>query len=450
MLENRSFDHMCGFLKRVNPDIDGLFGNETNPKNLSNPNDGYVTVGDTAPYVARFDPDHSVEGTTFKIFGQKTISTNPPPMDGFVQREEDLKHTPASDIMNMFTPETVPIISTLATQFAVFDRYFASVPGPTHPNRLFALTATSYGTINNDVPKDGFPQEMLFDKLEEVGKTWHIYYTDVVWSLMLGRLRTHASKEKIFKWDDFLNNAKEGKLPNYTWLEPRFALDPTTKQPAQDQHPDHPVQAGEGVMKEVYEALRSSPQWNDTLLLITYDEHGGFYDHYPTAMNGVPNPDGRSPDPPLPSGFNFNRGGIRVPMIAISPWINKGTVVHGPTGPVATSQFEHSSIAATMKKIFGTKSFLTKRDEWAGTFESILMQRRTPRTDCPVKLPDAPTISQEEIETEAAFPLNDLQCDFIKAMPGGDKKFCQLNQLEGSKYIRQLVDNFMSNDENFH
>jgi len=284
---------------------------------------------------------------------------------------------------------------------------------------------------------------MLFDRLEEVGKTWHIYYTDAIWALMLGGLRTPASRSKILKWTDFLSNAKDGKLPNYTWLEPRFAIDPTNKDPAQDQHPDHPVQSGEQVMREVYEALRSSPQWNDTLLLITYDEHGGFYDHFPTPMDGVPNPDGRSPNPPLPSGFNFDRGGIRVPMIAVSPWINKGTVVHEPVGPTATSQYEHSSIAATMKKIFNTKSFLTKRDEWAGTFEGILTQRSTPRTDCPVKLPAAPTIDPEVIEIEANLPLNELQCDFIKAFPGGDAKFCNLNQLEGSKYIRQLVDNYM-------
>jgi len=436
MLENRSFDHMCGFLKRVNPEVEGLFGNETNPNVVGNPTKGYVKVGETAPYVARWDPDHSLEGTSFKIFGKTGQGANPAPMDGFVEHEA--KQLPPSDVINMFEPTRVPVISALATEFALFDRWFASVPGPTHPNRLYALTATSHGTINNDVPTEGLPQEMFFDKLDEVNATWGLYYTDAIWALMLGRLRTKESKTHIKTWAQFLTDVKDGKLPNYTWLEPRFALDPTTKQPAQDQHPDHPVQAGEGVMKEVYEALRSGPLWNSTLFLITYDEHGGYYDHYPTPQDGVPNPDDLAPTPPLPSHFNFNRTGVRVPTIAISPWIEKGTVVHGPKGPSPSSQYDHSSIPATLKKLFNTKTFLTKRDEWAGTFENLFLTRTTPRTDCPTKLPDPPTISEEDLAMQATLPVNDLQCDYIKAFPGSHKN-CHMTQLEAAHYFRYLA-----------
>lgn len=168
--------------------------------------------------------------------------------------------------------------------------------------------------------------------------------------------------------------------------------------PATDQHPSHSVLAGEQLMKTVYEALRASPQWNETLLIITYDEHGGalhqplvpptrccsaaaaalssllslllvscgvcafrpltcgrfpsagFHDHVPTPLEGVPNPDGRSA-----SNFNFNRSGVRVPTLMVSPWIKKGTLVHQPPEahkPHPTSQFEHTSMLATLKKVW--------------------------------------------------------------------------------------------------
>jgi len=236
-----------------------------------------------------------------------------------------------------------------------------------------------------------------------------------------------------------LVDIKTGKLPSYSWLEPRFGMDPITKAPAQDQHPDHPINAGESVIKEVYEAIRASPQWNATLLIVTYDEHGGFYDHFPTPQTGVPNPDGL-PAPPTPSHYNFDRIGIRVPTVVVSPWIPKGTVVHAPSGPTPTSQFEHSSIAATVRKLFGTKSFLTKRDAWAGTFEGILSESQ-PRTDCPLKLPNPVPSVEGEIETEANMPLNDLQCDYLKIFPGA-KADCNMNQLQWGAYVSQLNEEY--------
>lgn len=157
--------------------------------------------------------------------------------------------------------------------------------------------------------------------------------------------------------------------------------------PANDDHPSHDVARGQRFVKEVYETLRASPQWNETALIITYDEHGGFYDHVPTPVVGVPQPDGIvGPDPYY---FKFERLGVRVPSFLISPWIEKGTVIHEPNGPTPTSQYEHSSIPATVKKLFGLHSnFLTKRDAWAGTFENYFKIRKTPRTDCPEKLPE--------------------------------------------------------------
>jgi phospholipase C len=136
------------------------------------------------------------------------------------------------------------------------------------------------------------------------------------------------------------------------------------------QHPDASVLEGERLLKQVYEALRAGPKWEETLFLITYDEHGGFYDHVAPPNKGIPgNGDVAS------NGFKFDQLGVRVPTIAISPWIKKGSVVHDALKgekPTATSQFDHTSILATVNKILGLDTEgvapLTDRMGWANTF----------------------------------------------------------------------------------
>lgn len=120
---------------------------------------------------------------------------------------------------------------------------------------------------------------------------------------------------------EFKRHCKEGKLPNYVVVEQRYF--DLKILPGNDDHPSHDVHQGQKFVKEVYEALRSSPQWNEMLFIITYDEHGGFYDHVPTPVAGVPSPDGILG--PEPYNFRFHRLGVRVPTIFISPWIEKGT-----------------------------------------------------------------------------------------------------------------------------
>lgn len=161
-------------------------------------------------------------------------------------------------------------------------------------------------------------------------------------------------------------------------------------------------------MKEVYEALRSGPQWDEMLLVVIYDEHGGFYDHVHTPL-GVPSPDGIVSDAPF--FFNFDRLGVRVPAFFISPWIEPGTVVHRPSGPHPTSEFEHSSIPASVKKIFNLASFLTKRDAWAGTFD-IVLTRDTPRTDCPATLPEPVKLRPTEAAERA--PISEFQAELVQ------------------------------------
>ncbi|KAH9661844.1 non-specific phospholipase C1 [Citrus sinensis] len=377
IMENRSFDHILGWLKSTRPDIDGLTGKESNSVNISDPKSPKVFVSDDAIFVDS-DPGHSFQAIHEQIFGSNVISPNSAPMmNGFVQQAMSMDPDMARTVMSGFKPE-----------FAVFDRWFASVPSSTQPNRFYVHSATSHGCQSN-VKKDlihGFPQKTIFDSVDENGLTFGIYYQNIPATLFFKSLRKLKHLTKFHSYGlKFKRHARLGKLPNYAVIEQRYF--DISLFPANDDHPSHDVAAGQRFVKEVYETLRSSPQWNEMAFLITYDEHGGFFDHVPTPVSHVPSPDGViGPDPFF---FRFDRLGVRVPTLLISPWIDKGTVIHGSNGPTPHSEFEHSSIPATVKKLFNLKSnFLTKRDAWAGTFEKFLQLRKTPRDDCPVTLPE--------------------------------------------------------------
>ncbi|KAL3829061.1 hypothetical protein ACJIZ3_017863 [Penstemon smallii] len=392
VMENRSFDHMLGWLKKTRPDIDGLTGSEFNRVNASDFTSRTVPVSDDAFFVDS-DPGHSIQAIREQIFGSNDTSADPAPMNGFAQQAESMGVEGLSKtVMSGFKPDLVPVYAELANQFAVFDRWFASVPASTQPNRFYVHSATSHGASSN-VRKDlinGFPQKTIFDTLDENDLDFGIYYQNIPATLFFKSLRKLKNVMKFHNYAlKFKLHAKMGKLANYVVIEQRYF--DVEMLPANDDHPSHDVALGQRFVKEVYETLRGSPQWKEMAILITYDEHGGFYDHVPTPVSGVPNPDGIiGPDPWY---FQFDRLGVRVPTLLISPWIDKGTVIHEPSGPTPYSQYEHSSIPATVKKLFNIKSsnFLTKRDAWAGTFEKYFYLRDTPRDDCPEKLPEVKT-----------------------------------------------------------
>lgn len=413
MEENRSFDHMFGFAKKL-LGINGLDGTECNPVNTSVPKGPQVCVDTNAPYIALSDPDHGTPATTSKIFGKQAVSQKDfttPNMSGFV--EWNLK----CNVMSMFPPEKLPVMMSLAQEFAVMDRFFAAHPGPTWPNRLFALSGTSAGLTETghyyeDKTLSLFPQKTIFDQVEEANLDWKIYYNDTPWEVFLEKVAHSA--HNIHSLDQFFEDAQKGTLPAFSWINPLSGINMTTGMGSNDHHPDHDVAAGEAYYKSIYEALVSSPLWNETLFIITYDEHGGFFDHVPTPLN-VPAPDNSTSYPDL--GFEWNRLGVRIPAILISPWIKKGTVISAPPAaqkPFNNSEYDLTSIISTTRKILGLGTEpLTKRDAWSATFEHVL-SLSAPRTDCPLHLPDAPpfTLSPEE---EARLPVNDLQKHLISS-----------------------------------
>ncbi|KAG0487573.1 hypothetical protein HPP92_009668 [Vanilla planifolia] len=397
VLENRSFDHMLGWMKEsVKSSIDGLTGSECNPRSNS-ANDTTsslsICVSNDAGFVEA-DPGHSFEDVMQQVFGSGSV----PSMSGFVQQALTISDSLPQIVMKGFRPEKLPVFATLVQEFAVFDRWFSSIPGPTQPNRLFVYSATSHGAIRHDVLDllRGYPQRTIFDSLHDDGHDFAVYFQIFPTTLFYRNMRKLKYASKFHWFSAFREHARAGRLPSLSVIEPRY-FDIVGAE-ADDDHPAHDVGKGQMLVKDVYDTLRSSPQWNESLLIVTYDEHGGFFDHVETPYVGVPNPDGlRGPSPFF---FEFDRLGVRVPTIMASPWIKRGTVVRRPNGPTKTSEYEHSSIPATLKKLFGLSSdFLTNRDAWAGSFEHIFGELSSPRTDCPEVLPKpSPTRSTEAKE----------------------------------------------------
>ncbi|KAI4370880.1 hypothetical protein MLD38_019179 [Melastoma candidum] len=178
--ENRSFDHMLGWMKSLNPKIDGVDGSQSNPVSTSNSNSLLLKYGDSATYVDP-DPDHSFQAIFEQVYGvpwTEDSSSLRPNMKGFVQNAEKKQAGLGKVVMEGFAPDKVPVYAELAKEFAVCDRWFASIPASTQPNRLYVHSATSHGATGNNTEQliEGFPQKTVFESMEEAGHTFGIYY----------------------------------------------------------------------------------------------------------------------------------------------------------------------------------------------------------------------------------------------------------------------------------
>lgn len=438
-LENRSFDHMLGFLDHPDPDFSGV--------RVGGPfeNPGYdggaaVPVSAGAKRVLPFGPDHSHDA----VMAQLAVTGRPGQRrcrnDGFVTSYEikargkgpggvvgllapllnprlrKKQQTAATAtgrgplVMLCQDPTHVPVLSTLALQFAVFDHWFCSVPGETWPNRNYLHAATS--DDETDIEIRLYTDPTIFELLEQHGKTWHIYHDDTpqVWAFR--RLwDTPARHANWYPSSRFAEHVAAGTLPHYSFIEPNHRPplhtldhDPAfggTPDVSTSQHPENNLVSnaaydgfddtadtdfarGELLIATVYESLRANPElFARTLLLITYDEHGGLYDHVPPPTD-VPAPGGgRKPLARIlhaiwhrkVHAFDFTMLGPRVPTVLVSPLIDAGTVVH--------EVHDHASVPATLRSLFAPDAKpLTARDAWARPFHHVA-NRSTTRTDLP-------------------------------------------------------------------
>lgn len=288
-------------------------------------------------------------------------------------------------------------------------------------------------------------QQSYFDFLTQHSISWSGYYQQDPWALFYFQdTNTPQNLVHMHELDKFYDDLDNGNLNQFSFLQPQMN---THKTPPDWQHPDASVKEGERLIKSVYEALRNSSYWEKSALFITYDEHGGFYDHVTPPQVGVPSPDGIV----ATDGFTFNRLGIRVPMVVVSPWVEQGTVEHRARGPHVTSQYEHCSIIATCNKIFGISDQMTNRTAWAGTFEHLFTQMESPRTDCPEKLPELEPWTLDELREQWGKPLNDhleIQIRFYCKFNKRNMKTCGRgirNQLEASLFIERESNYFLQN-----
>jgi phospholipase C len=387
MMENRSFDHLLGSLRSQDAKIDGITGHESNQDTTG----VQVSVSPTAQDQGQLEPDpgHHFEDTYLQLYG-KWPEGNPislpdnPPMNGFIRsyfsKRQDVSHSRL--IMNYFTAANAPVINTLAQGYAVFNRWFASLPGPTVPNRIFAHFGTSFGHLDNsplDYTLAKYPT--IYQRLVASGRTAKIYYYDEASGTIAIPFLLKQQPQLFALFDQFEADCKSGNLPDYSFVEPNYTDHWVGNgyMAAMDQHPDHNVKAGEEFIAKVYMSIfvdhPDTELWKSTLLLVVYDEHGGTYDHVkPPACTADEFQDSTY-------GFKFDRLGIRVPAVAISPWIPAGTVIGGDNNPPAT--FNHSSIPATVTKQFlpGFDGPRSPRETSAPTFLDVLLTLDQPRED---------------------------------------------------------------------
>ena len=381
MMENRSFDHMLGALKARDARIDGLTGTESNPDTTAAHTP--VLVQPLAEFQGQLDPDpdHHFPAVDMQIFnGDPGRVAN---MQGFVKsyfnQRQDVRHS--QKIMYYFTPDKLPVLTTLATEFAVFNQWFASIPGPTICNRAFAHYGTSFGKVSMDLFYVNEPFKSVYNRLIEANPkhTAKLYYYDETSSTMeIVNLLQHQP-ELFGTFAQFLEDCDNGQLPDYSFIEPNYSDHDgeNGEELASDQHPDHNVQAGELFIARIYNAIKGNADlWKSTALLVVYDEHGGIYDHVPPPAC---TPDGFVASPNSTGTgreFRFDRLGVRVPAILISPWVPKGTVVDGRV-------FEHASIPATVTEHFlGSYDQRSPREKGAETFLDLLTSPVL-RMDCP-------------------------------------------------------------------
>ncbi len=389
MMENRSFDHMLGYMKQVNAGIEGI--DTKNPLCNSDLKPGSPSICQTASARDTTNPDPTHE--VANVLQQLDV---PGKCLGFVQdyaaSHADKEPFDHSNVMCYFPRMTLPVLHTLAESFMVCDHWFSSLPGPTWPNRFFLTTGTSLG--HTDMP-DGisqlalhiYNQDTIFTQLGHAGKSWAIYHGDFPQTLLLTRLWPHPlhfhGLDKFFK--DAAGDDED--FPAFSFLEPVYF---NTFGNQNDQHPPTQVSKGEQLIADVYNAIRGNQAlWEKTLLVVLYDEHGGFADHVWTPPRGAVPPDDNT-DPI--SKFKFDRLGVRVPAILISPWVAKG---------FDGTAYDHTSLLKYLADKWGVEG-LGKRAESANSFGPLLTKLVAPRTDTPQTV--APAAEPRALTAAAEIP----------------------------------------------
>ncbi|KAF7169434.1 hypothetical protein CNMCM6106_004339 [Aspergillus hiratsukae] len=418
MLENRSFDNIAGYWT-FNKNLDNLVNN---PHCNSYYSDNYTVWGQpfyicSQPYeqeVPLNDPDHAFAGTSYGIFETFNPASNmTPTMGGFIQREQQARNsTPgdASFVIQGFSQDKTNVLATLAQNYAVMDRYFAEHPGPTYPNRQFATAGSSCGYVDNtdqswvlsttnNVTGYGVNcSRSIFEALSEKNISWRNYLeTDLSDAFFYQWVQENAM-DNIVHASQLFDDLEQGTLPSFSY----YNVECCTKT---SMHPTSNIATGELMIKNLYDKLRASKYWEETLLIVNFDEHGGFADHVPTPV-GVPIPEDGISFSGMSDGHNvtydFDRLGVRVLCLLISPWIPEGTLIHEDgTMYAANSEYTHSSHLHFLENLWDLGTF-NNRVSWAKTYEHVFADKM--RTDTPEAMPNVQWYSGSGSVQPAAAP----------------------------------------------
>lgn len=398
MFENRSLDNLLGWLYPAGPGYDGLRENTYSlplKPHFWSPVKHYPIkkgVGSDGTTTPNLDPNEGYSNVLNQLFGnaENTVNTAPPDgtaaaMQGFLQDfdADDDTWDETLQITETYDTNDCPILNACASLFAVSDRWFCSMPTQTNPNRAFSLCGTSLGRLVNQhlSAVEQFNTPTIWNMLAQKKLSMGIYYHEVWQNNQCYTQYTFPNMNQvdprllnIVKIDDkqngFYARAAAGTLPAFSYIEPKwgYGISYDTCVQGNDYHPPTDITYGEKLLYDIYKALRTSAQWNNSLLIVTFDEHGGTYDHCapPWGATNPGDPDSRK------SPFNFHLFGARVPTLLISPFVRPGTVFRAPFG---VPPYDHTSILATLLRWQGidpAKAGLYDRVAAAASFESVL------------------------------------------------------------------------------
>jgi phospholipase C len=406
MQENRSFDHYLGQLKAYDPTLDV----EPLPANASNPNPS------GGPPVRPFHQTLLCEATDLDHgWPGSHTEWNNGAQDGFTAANSEPGVEPSGRrTMGYYTQQELPFYYQLYSTFAIGDRYFQSLLGPTYPNRFYLLAGTSYidtdqqfAETTNRMPMavDDFKGSSIFNSLDEAGITWKVYGAEPVLTFAneFAFARNHVPPQ-VVNINQYYTDLAGGTLPQVAFVDPLFVA---SKNVQSDEHPPANVQVGQKFTHDIIQGLMDSSSWSSSALFLTYDEHGGYFDHVPPPAAPLPSPDPSNPGqdlhPPMPSHQpygTFDRYGFRVPVAVVSPFAKQHFVSH--------NVHDHTSILHFIETRYGLPS-LTNRTALADPMLEFFDFANPSFTTPPSLI--TPTVDTSRPECDEAPPDGDLDSD---------------------------------------
>lgn len=346
MMENRSFDHIMGWVTNANGRQSGL--------TFTNSSGAAFSTFPLAPDFqgcAYHDPNHSYEGGRVEFNGGAC--------DGWLR-------APANDLfcIGYYERANLSFFAAIEANWTICDRYFAALMAETYPNRIYQHAAQT-DRLENTTDLSSLPT--IWDRLSESNLTARYYFSDIPFLALWGFKYLPIARPISSFFDDCTN----GSLPNVSFVDPKFFNE--TLGTSEDDHPHADLRNGQAFLSRIYNAVISSPNWSNTVLVINYDEWGGFFDHVPPTV---------APVPPADTALgNDGRRGFRVPAIIVSPWARRGHVAH--------QEFDHTSVLKMIEWRWGLPP-LTIRDQTATNLAEALDFTQTNYAAAPINVPQGP------------------------------------------------------------